>query len=128
MHQTKITVRYFCELFGTLALFFIVLALSEKIGRAMPEGTGRTIILFSPMLPFLLMIGAVWRYFRQVDEYLRLQILENWAMTAAITFGWTFTYGFLENAGFPRISMFVICPAMGITSAILFVARRIVSR
>jgi len=127
MHQTKITVRYFCELFGTLALFFIVMAVSEKVGRTMLVGLGRTLVLFSPMLPFLLMIGAVWRYFRQVDEYLRLQILENWAMTAAITFGWTFTYGFLESAGFPWLSMFVICPAMGITSAILFIARRIVS-
>ncbi len=101
MHQTKITVRYFCELFGTLCLFFLVLALSQKVGRTLPEGVGRTLLLFSPMIPFLLMIGAVWRYFRQVDEYLRLQILENWAMTASITFGLTFIYGFLEIAGFP---------------------------
>jgi len=74
------------------------------------------------------MIAAVWRYFRQVDEYLRLQILENWAITAAITFGWTFIYGFLESAGFPRLSMTTICPIMGITSGIIFLVRRLISR
>jgi hypothetical protein len=74
------------------------------------------------------MIWVVARYFQRVDEYLRLRILENWAITAAITMGWTFTYGFLENAGLPRLSMFTVFPAMGFTSGILFFFRRILGR
>jgi hypothetical protein len=94
----------------------------------MPEGIGRTLVLFSPLLPFILMIGAVVRYFGRVDEYLRQVILENWAMTAAITMGWTFIYGFLESAGFPRLSMTTICPVMGVVSAVLFIVRRVAGR
>ena len=35
------------------------------------------------------------------------------AIAAAVTAGWTFTYGFLENAGYPRLSMFIVWPVMG---------------
>ena len=94
----------------------------------MPKCIGRTLVLFSPMVPFLLMIGVVARYFWRVDEYLRLKILENWGMTAAITGVLTFTYGFCENVGFPRLSMCMIMPVMGTVSALLFIAGRIVRR
>jgi hypothetical protein len=47
-----------------------------------------------------------------MDEYLRLQMLGDIAIAAAVTSGWTFTYGFLENTGFPRLSMFTVLPAM----------------
>lgn len=121
MHEYKIRIRYFGELVGSLSLFFLVQALSMKIERTVPAGSMRTLVLFSPMLPFLLMIGAVVRYFRKVDEYMRLKILENLAMTAAATGILTFTYGYLEAVGLPRLSMTVIMPTMGVISAILFI-------
>jgi hypothetical protein len=127
MHD-KITVRYLWELLGSLFLIFVVETFSERLRHTIPEGIGRTLVLFAPMVPFLLMIGLVARYFWRVDEYLRLTILENWAMTAAVTMVLTFTYGFLESAGFPRLSMFTICPTMGVVSAILFIARRVAGR
>lgn len=128
MHETKICRRYFTELLGAFVLFSLVLVASLTVGRPMPHGIERMLVLFSPLLPFLLIMAAVVRYFRRVDEYLRQIILENWAITAAITFGGTFLYGFLENAGFPRLSMFTICPVMGTVSAIVFFVRRMMVR
>jgi hypothetical protein len=48
-----------------------------------------------------------------MDEYARLKSLEAIAISAAFTAGWTLTYGFLENAGFPKLSMGVVWPVMG---------------
>ena len=127
-HQHKIVLRYLVEMLGAFLLYALVLVVSIDVGRPMPEGIERTLILFSPMVPVLLMVVVVVRYFRRVDEYVRLIILENWAITGGVTAIWTFTYGFLENAGLPRLSMFTVFPVMGAISAFLFIVRRIVSR
>jgi len=128
MNKDKITVHYFGELLGSIFLYLLVQFSSVALWPSLPGGIGRTLVLFSPMAPFLLMIGVVARYFWRVDEYLRMQILENWGMTAAITGVLTFTYTFFESLGFPRLSMGTIMPVMGTISALLFVARRLSRR
>jgi len=128
MHERKILFRYLGEMLAAFILYFLVLVAVHRYGFHMAKGTLRTIVLFSPMVPVLLMVIAVVRYFRRVDEYMRLIILENWAITACITALWTFAYGFLENAGFPLLSMFTVFPMMGFTSAFLFLVRRLAGR
>jgi hypothetical protein len=125
MHQDKITVLYRYELLGSLFFYFLVQFSSLGIGPSMHAGTERTLVLFSPLLPFLLMMGVVVRYFQRVDEYLRLKIMENWALTAAITGVLTFTYSLFESLGFPRLSMCTVMPMMGTVSAVLFILRRL---
>ena len=44
---------------------------------------------------------------------MRLRSLEGLAIAAAVTAGLTFTYGFLESAGFPKVSMFWVWGVMG---------------
>lgn len=127
-HNHKLTLRYVMELTGSLLLFGLVQYFSSKIAHSPSFGFWRPLAICSPLVPFLLMIFIVGRHFWQVDEYLRLKILENWAMTAALTGGWTFAYGYLENLGWPRLSMFVIWPTMGFISAFVFAARRILGR
>ena len=128
MHEHKIGLRYLGEMLVAFLLYAVVQVVSINTGQSLRTGVERTLVLLCPMVPVLLMIAAVLRYLRRVDEYMRLQILENWAITGAITAVWTFTYGFLENTGFPRLSMLTIFPAMGVTSGLLFVVRRIVGR
>jgi len=129
MHRDKIKfLRYAGELAGAFLLYGLVLAGSIRVGRPMPEGLGRTLVLLSPMVPFALFLVVIVRYFRRVDEYLRLQMLENFAITAGIVGGLTFTYGFLENAGFPRLSMFTVWTAMGVVCAAVFLVRRVAGR
>jgi hypothetical protein len=127
-HEHKIYLSYLLELLGGFALYAVVLVVSIDVGRPMRTGIGRTLIEVSLMIPFLLVVWVIVRYLRRLDEYQRLQTLENIAIAAAITAGWTFTYGFLENAGFPQISMFNVMPVMFWTWAILFIVRNVIRR
>jgi hypothetical protein len=77
------------------------------------------------MLPFLLAVRAIVRQIRRSDEFMRKTMVEHIAITAAVTAGWTFTYGFLENAGYPRLSMFTVWPAMGATWLILGIVENV---
>jgi hypothetical protein len=128
MHHRKILTRYLVELLSAHVLFFTVVFLSAGLGRDMRPGLGQTLVLCSPVLPACLMLVAVVRYYRWSDEYHRQQMLENWALTAAITFLWTFTYGLLENVGCPPLNLIWICPAMGVVSGLVFFFRGLLIR
>jgi hypothetical protein len=53
-------------------------------------------------------VWAIARHLKRVDEYIRQFALENIAIAAAVTAGATFTYGFMENTGYERLSMFTV--------------------
>ena len=93
--------QYYSELGGALVLYTVVLVIALAAGQRMPAGWARTLAYASPMLPFLLAVWAVVRQIRRSDEFVRKVTLEHLAVAAAVTAGWTFTYGFLENAGLP---------------------------
>jgi hypothetical protein len=90
--------------------------------RPMAEGTARALVMVSPMIGFVLMLWAITRHFGRIDEYIRMRLLENIAIGAGITAGLTFTYGFLETAGLPHVSMFtvwvVLCGSIGLTQGV----------
>jgi len=113
MTQQAKNARYFGELAGALVLYVAVLAIALSFGRQMAPGLARTALFVSPMIPFLLAVWAIVRQIRRSDEFVRKTTLEHVAIAAAVTAGWTFTYGFLENAGYPRLSMFTVWPVMG---------------
>jgi hypothetical protein len=105
--------KYFFELFSAFGLYGIVLFGSISIGRPMEPGLARTLLLVSPMLPLGLAIWAIARHFRRVDEFVRLRSLESLSIAAGATAALSLTYGFLESAGFPKISMGFVWPVMG---------------
>ena len=88
----------------------------------------RIALLASPVLAILLVIRAVVRQIRRSDEFIRKTTAEHLAIAATATAGITFTYGFLELAGFPRLSMFFVWPLMAAawlaTSAIDYLRHR----
>jgi hypothetical protein len=119
MTQARKTWLYLKEMSGAMVLYIVVLVLALSMGRRISPGPFQTAVYVSPMLPFLLAVWAVVRHVRRSDEFLRKTVVEQVAITAAVTAGWTFTYGFLENAGYPRLSMFTVWPAMGAVWGIL---------
>ncbi len=125
MKQKERNLRYYRELTGALVLYAIVLVAALSIGKRMPPGAAQTLLYVSPMLPFLLAVWAVVRQIRRSDEFVRKTTLEHVAVAAAVTAGWTFTYGFLENAGYPRLSMFTVWPVMGAVWGVLGVAHNL---
>ncbi|HEY0490233.1 MAG TPA: hypothetical protein VGD30_12010 [Telluria sp.] len=95
-----------------MLIYTLLLVAANKLGRPMDDGMARTLALASPMIGVLLVIWAIARHFRRVDEFIRMHTLENMAIAAAVTGGLTFTYGFLENAGYPLLSMFIVMPLL----------------
>lgn len=70
-------------------------------------------ISLAPMIPALLLCMAIVGVIRRADEMQRRLQLEAFALGFAGTALITFSYGFLENVGFPRLSAFAVWPVMG---------------
>jgi peptidoglycan biosynthesis protein MviN/MurJ (putative lipid II flippase) len=106
--------RYAWELGASLALYGLVLTASLLAlrGDAIAHEGLRLAISLAPMVPCGLTCWALLRQMRRLDELgLRIQFEAvgfAFAATAMLTFG----YGFLENVGFPRLSLFVVWPLM----------------
>jgi hypothetical protein len=122
-HERKNIIRYMAEMGAAFILYAVVLIISIDVGRPMHPGIRRTLIEISPMIPVLLTIAVIIRHFQRLDEYVRLRSLECIAIAFAVTAGSTFTYGFLENTGFPRLSMFTVWGVMGAVWAVVALFR-----
>jgi hypothetical protein len=119
MRSKNMRNTYFVELGAAILVYAVVLVLTIKYGRPMEAGTLRTIVLLSPMVGFVLAGWAIQRHFKRTDEYFRKNSLEAGAIAAAATAAITFSYGFLETAGYPKLSMFVIWPLMCVIFALV---------
>ncbi|MGJ9416371.1 hypothetical protein ACHAC9_01195 [Massilia sp. CMS3.1] len=128
MHEKRIAKLYLRELFGALALYTVLLMLAITFGRPMAPGVLRTAILVSPMIGFGAAIWAIVRQVQRADEYVRRLLLENVSLGAAITAGLTFTYGFLETAGFPKLSMFIVWCVLCLSVVVVQIVRKILDR
>jgi hypothetical protein len=118
MHEKRVGKAYMRELVASIVLYTVLLMAAIRWGRPMPEGLLRTLVLLSPMIGFFAALWVIARHFGRIDEYQRMRMLENVALASAVTAGLTFTYGFLETAGYPKLSMFtvwiVLCGSVGL--------------
>jgi hypothetical protein len=113
MKEREANRKYKLELAAAGILYLAVLFGSLSLGKPMEEGLLRTLLLTTPLVPVMLMVWAIARHFGRMDEFLRLRSLESLAIAAAVTAGLSLTYGFLESAGYPKLSMFWVWPVMG---------------
>jgi len=98
--------RYFIEFNG--ALLFYVAAVVGRVYAVhhVNDPTLKTLILLSP-IPFVCLAAlAVVRFYRRMDEYHRLQMLEALAISAGATAVVTISWTFLEDVGLPHLPMF----------------------
>ncbi|MEW6405636.1 MAG: hypothetical protein AB1649_27900 [Chloroflexota bacterium] len=78
----------------------------------MPINPSIVVTALAPVIPVVFMIVFFLRYLSQIDELQqRIQLLAI-GFAAGTTGLLAFTYGFLENIGFPSISMIWVFPAM----------------
>jgi hypothetical protein len=80
------------------------------------------------MIPIALVLWAFLRQLRRMDEFVRLRSLQALALAGGITGGFTLTYGFLENAGLPRLSAFTVWMVFGMSWAIASIAQGLYCR
>lgn len=118
MTQSAIWRRYHLEMAASLLLYGAVLVPSILFIRNAPDGVLTVAVGLAPMLPALLLPLVLIRHLRRVDEYLRLKTMEMICIAAGLTAVVAFTYGFLENLGWPKLSMFAVWPFMGTVMAV----------
>jgi hypothetical protein len=127
-HEKKVKRAYHRDLGLSIAVYIVLLFSAIHFGRPMDHGILRTAILVTPMIGFGLMIWAMARHLARIDEYMRRQMLETFAIASAITAGLSFTYGFLETAGFPRLSMFSVWMVMCGSWCLVCIVRALLAR
>jgi hypothetical protein len=120
--------KYQLEMGASMAAYVVVLLGSLTLAKTIEHGALRTALLLSPVIPIGLAIWAIARQFRRMDEFVRLRSLEGLAIAAAVTAGLSLTYGFLEGAGYPRLSMFWVWPVMGFVWGMFQCVRNLASR
>jgi hypothetical protein len=128
MREREATRKYLREFGGAMALYLLVLSVSLRGAEHVPDGALRTALLLTPMIPIAL---ALWAYMRQLartDEFVRLRNLQTLALAGGITGGFALTWGFLENAGYPRLSMFTVWMVFGGSWAAVSVAHALYCR
>lgn len=94
---------YYMEMGAALSLYTVFLILSLTLLKN-PQDLGtvlRIVITLLPVIPAALMCWAIVRMMRTLDEmHLRIQF-EALGFAFAASALLTFSYGFLENVGFP---------------------------
>lgn len=119
--------RSLVEFSGCLALYAGVLAASILLLRNVTGTSGpvATVVALLPMLPASAVCWVVLRQLRRMDELDRRIQLEALAFAFAATAVVSFSYGFLETVGYPRLPMFTVWPVM---ATLWLVGLRLASR
>ena len=128
MHEKRVARAYRIDLWTAIAVYVVLLVASIRYGRPMDDGVLRTVVLLAPMIGFGLMIRAIARHVARIDEYQRMRLLETLALAFGITGAVTFSYGFLETAGFPKLSMFSVWMVMGVSWGVASLVRGLAAR
>ena len=118
--------QYTKELTAALVVYGLLLAgsiqLLTHVDVARPW---RDVIALSPMIPAAAMAWVILRELRRMDELQRRIQLEALGFSFAGNAILTFSYGFLEGLGYPRLSMFTVWPLLAVLWIVgLVLARR----
>ena len=113
MNRRQVTRRYVKEFLIAMSTYVIVLILSISIlNRIELPKVWQIVISLAPALPVAFVILVLMRLLIDSDELQqRVQLLAT-SFAAAVTGLITFSYGFLENVGFPRFPTFAVLPML----------------
>ncbi len=107
--------RTYLKEFGSAMLaYLIVLPISISIINAHPHAPWRFPLALAPMVPAVFVLWAFVRHMRRIDELQRRIQVEALSIAFGGTALLTFSYGFLENVGFPHLNWFFVWPLMAV--------------
>ena len=117
--------RYLTEFLAAMAAYTLAVLASSLWLRAHPASAWRVPVALVPLIPIVAALGAWIRLFRRMDEMHRRMQLEALAFAFGGTALLVIAYGFLEVAGFPRLTVWWVWVVMAMLWFVgLFVARR----
>ncbi|MGK9066374.1 hypothetical protein [Stutzerimonas chloritidismutans] len=105
--------RFLIQFSFAMGAYVVAVVISSLLLANVHGAVLRTLSALLPILPMLAVATVVIRQIRHLDELARLIHLEGLAVAFVGTALITFSYGFLETAGFPRLSMFAVWSLMG---------------
>ncbi len=112
------------EFGGSMFAYSVVLIVALLLIEANPHAPWRYALAVTPVIPICFALLAFIRALGHMDELHRLVQLNAVGFGFGATAIITFTYGFLELAGFPTISSIWVLPLMvalwGIGTAVAY--------
>ena len=122
---TQATRRYAVEFTVSMVAYVLILLGSVYLLNHGAHGALMIIVALLPVLPLAAVFAAVVRWILTTDEYQRQTIVTALAIAGGATAMLAVTYGFLENIGFPKMSVWI---TFVIFSSIWGIATSIVRR
>jgi hypothetical protein len=110
--------RYLREFLPAMAGYTALVPVSIWLLRGHEHSPWRFLFAVLPVFPAALAMGAGIRFFRGLDEMQRRIQFEGLAFSFLATGLITLTYGFLENAGLPRLNWIWIVPILTLSWSI----------
>lgn len=107
------TKRYFKEFGIAMGAYVILLITSISVlnNFELPK-VAQVAITLIPVIPTIFVVIAVMRALRDSDELQQKIQLQAVTFSAIVTGLITFSYGFLENVGFPHFPTLLVFPLM----------------
>jgi len=113
MNQKQIMSRYGKELaFASITYAALLVTSIVTLQRFDLSKALQVIVTLLPAIPTAFVIIAIMRMLISSDELQQHIQLYAVSFSAALTGFITFSYGFLENVGFPKFSTFLIFPML----------------
>jgi hypothetical protein len=113
MNQKQVMSRYGKELaFAMIAYTALLVTSIITLQRYELSKALQVIVTLLPAIPTAFVIIAIMRMLVSSDELQQRIQLFAVSFSAALTGFITFSYGFLENVGFPKFSTFLIFPML----------------
>lgn len=113
MNQKQVMSRYGRELaFASIAYAALLVASIITLQRFELSKAMQVIVTLLPAIPTAFVIIAIMRMLISSDELQQRIQLYATSFSAALTGFITFSYGFLENVGFPKFSIFLVFPML----------------
>lgn len=113
MSQKQVMRRYLRELLIAMSIYIVILIVSISIlERTELPKFWQVVITLLPAIPVAFVILVIMRLLIGSDELQQRIQLSATAFSAALTGFITFSYGFLENVGFPKFSTFLVFPML----------------
>jgi hypothetical protein len=103
---------YMIQFLSAMGAYSILIIVSVTLLINNPTASWRGLVAVLPVIPATLVVLAVVRYIGRMDELQRRIHLDAIGFAFGATALLTFTWGLLENAGFPRLSMVWVLPLM----------------
>ena len=105
-------VAYLAEFGVAVTLFVAAMLARGKYADHVDNPTERLALLALPIVPIWLMLLAVIRHYRRIDELAKLVLVRNLALAAGLTACIVTSYGLLTDAGLRPLAIGWAWPVM----------------